>query len=505
MYKRKIGYICTDKTTIDMKKIFTFALLFIATLATAQVSRPKLVVGLVVDQMRWDYLYYFQNDYGEGGLKRLLTDGYTFEDCEINYAPTFTAIGHSSVYTGSVPALHGICGNGFYQDDKPVYCCYDDDVQSVGSNSKEGKMSPHRLLATTIGDELRLSTDFKSRVYGVALKDRAAILPAGHSANAAYWWDTSAGHFVSSTFYMNELPDWVKKFNKQYQQKPKTDVKTSNLGVTLTFRMAEAILQNEKLGQGDATDMLCVSISSTDAIGHTFSTRAQETHDVYMQLDKDLTTFLNTLDQTVGRDNYLIFLSADHGASHNYNFLKEHRIPAGAWRYDDAVNELNDVINQKFGVKPVMGEDNYQFFLNDSLIDAKGLNKQDIVDVAVAHLKKDPQYLYVLDSEKIGSSTLPAMLKERMVNGYRRDRCGEITVITRVQHFGATDSPDYRGTTHGQPFTYDSHIPFVLMGWNVPHGASVEPVNITDIAPTVCSLLHIQKPDASIGHAKEMK
>lgn len=490
-----------------MKKLMTLALLLVAALTQAQVARPKLVVGLVVDQMRWDYLYYYNSEYCEGGLKRLLNEGYSFANCEINYVPTYTAIGHSSVHTGSIPALHGICGNYFWDHDKPVYCCGDESVQSVGSSSKEGQMSPHRLLTTTIGDELRLATDFQSRVFSVALKDRASVLPGGHAANAAYWWDTSAGHYVSSTFYMNELPQWVQSFNKAHQQKPGTDVKGSNQGVALTFQMAEELLRQEKLGQGAQTDMLCVSISSTDYIGHEFSTRGKENHDVYMQLDHDLAGFLQTLDATVGKGNYLFFLTADHGGSHNYNFLQKHRIPAGAWNYDKAVSDLNRFLCQKFGMttNPVLGEDNYQFYLDDAAIAAAGLRKQDLVDAAIEELKKDDKYLYVVDFEHVASATLPTVLKERLINSYHHTRSGEILVITRVQHFGAPDSPSYKGTTHGQPFTYDAHIPFVLMGWNVPQGESAEQVSITDIAPTVCQLLHIQKPNGSVGNAKSFK
>ena len=178
-----------------------------------------------------------------------------------------------------------------------MYCCTDTTVRSVGSDSKEGQMSPHRLLTTTIGDELRLATDFRSKVIGVALKDRAAILPAGHSANAAYWWDTSAGHFVSSSYYMDKLPEWVEKFNKDNHTAPNYNIKTSNEGVTMTFKMAVGLhLKTNNLGQGKETDMLTVSISSTDAIGHQYSTRGKENHDVYMQLDKDLAQFLNVLD-----------------------------------------------------------------------------------------------------------------------------------------------------------------------------------------------------------------
>ena len=196
------------------KNILILLLLACSFMGHAQVNRPKLVVGIVVDQMRWDYLYYYNKEFVEGGFKRLLAEGYSCENTMIPYIPTVTAIGHSSIYTGSVPALTGILGNSFFINGKNTYCCGDDNVQSVGSSSKEGKMSPRNLLASTIGDELKLATDFKSKVIGVALKDRAAILPAGHSADAAYWWDTSAGHFVTSTYYMDKLPSWAVEFNK---------------------------------------------------------------------------------------------------------------------------------------------------------------------------------------------------------------------------------------------------------------------------------------------------
>ena len=347
-----------------MKKLLFFvAGLLIAAAANAQIQRPKLVVGLVVDQMRWDYLYYYNNEYGNDGLKRLLNQGFSFENTHINYAPTVTAIGHSSVYTGSIPAFTGIAGNSFYQDDKSVYCCEDNTVKSVGSDSKEGQMSPRRMLTSTIGDELQVATDFRSKVIGVALKDRASILPAGHAADAAYWWDTSAGRFVSSTFYMDRLPQWVEDFNAKNHTDPNFDIKGSPQGVTMTFKMAEAALKNEKLGKGKETDMLTVSISSTDIIGHRFSTRGKENHEVYMQLDKDLAWFLKVLDKEVGEGNYLLFLTADHGAAHNYNYMREHRIPAGGWDYKQTVKDLNDHLQGKFGVSPVMSEDNYQFYL----------------------------------------------------------------------------------------------------------------------------------------------
>ena len=485
-----------------MKKLITLMVgLLIAVSSNAQIQRPKLVVGLVVDQMRWDYLYYYYNEYGTGGLRRLLNEGFSFENTHINYAPTVTAIGHSSIYTGSVPAITGIAGNYFYQDDKSVYCCADPSVKSVGSDSKEGQMSPHRMLASTIGDELQIATDFRSKVIGVALKDRASILPAGHAADGAYWWDTSAGHFVTSSFYMNSLPKWVEDFNKNHTA-PNFDIKSTPEGVTMTFKMAAAAVRNERLGKGKETDMLTVSISPTDIIGHKFSTRGKENHAVYMQLDKDLAEFLNMLDKEVGRDNYLLFLTADHGAAHNYNYMREHRIPAGAWNYKETVKSLNDHLQQKFGIAPVMGEDNYQLFLNDSTINAAGLKKQDVIDASIDYLKQDPQFLYVFDEEKVTNVTMPEWIKERMENGYFRGRSGEIGVVTRPQFFGGSESPQFRGTQHGQPFPYDTHIPFLLFGWNVKHGSSTVEAHIVDIAPTICAMLHIQMPNGCVGTAR---
>lgn len=488
-----------------MKKTLLSILLFLVAIipSTAQVERPRLVVGLVVDQMRWDYLYYYYNDYGADGLKRLLDEGFSYENTQINYSPAVTAIGHSSIYTGSVPAFTGIAGNWFWENGQPTYCCADTTVKSVGSNSREGQMSPRKMLGTTIGDELHLATDFHSKVIGVALKDRAAILPAGHSANAAYWWDTSAGHFVSSTFYMNDLPQWVKDFNKANHTKPKFNIKTNDDGVTMTFRMAEAALDNEQLGQtAGQTDMLTISISSTDAIGHEYSTRGPENKSVYLRLDRDVATFLKHLDEEVGKGNYLLFLTADHGASHNYNFLKSHRIPADGWDYDKSVSELNKYLRSQFPSMtsdPVLGEDNYHFFFNDKAYSAE--EKQKVIDASVEYLKQDPQFLYVVDNEKIAVSSIPEPIKSRLINGIFRGRSGEITVVTRPQIFGATVSPDYKGTSHGQPMAYDVHIPFVLYGWHVDHGESTKPVNITDIAPTICAMLHIQMPDAAIGNS----
>lgn len=484
------------------KNILILLLLACSFMGHAQVNRPKLVVGIVVDQMRWDYLYYYNKEFVEGGFKRLLAEGYSCENTMIPYIPTVTAIGHSSIYTGSVPALTGILGNSFFINGKNTYCCGDDNVQSVGSSSKEGKMSPRNLLASTIGDELKLATDFKSKVIGVALKDRAAILPAGHSADAAYWWDTSAGHFVTSTYYMDKLPSWAVEFNKKHQQKPGSDIKSKPQGVTMTFDMAEAALKNERLGLGTETDMLAVSVSSTDIIGHMYSTRGPEIHDVYIQLDRDLARFFNTLDAQVGRGNYLVFLTADHGGSHNPNFMRNHKLAAGGFAGWDLTKEINKELQQSFGTKVnfILGENALRIYFDRKSIAEAGLELAKVKAKAKQLLEKKENITYVVDYDNVATQPIAQPIRERIINGYSRERGGDLLIITNPGWVNCPSSPDYKGTNHGLWNPDDSHIPLIFMGWGITPGATSHPTSMTDIAPSVCSMLHIQMPNACVGN-----
>lgn len=488
-----------------MKKIISF--LFAAALALpsfSAIQRPKLVVGLVVDQMRWDYLYYYYDQFQDGGMRRLVDEGFSFENTMINYVPTVTSIGHTCIYTGAVPALNGIAGNNFYENGVKMYCCGDSTVKSVGSNSREGKMSPRNLIATGIGDMVKIATDFQGKVFGVALKDRAAILPAGHAANAAYWWDQSAGHFITSSYYMNELPNWVKKMNKQLCVKPGTDVKTSPIGVVKTFQMAEATLLNEHLGEDSVTDLLAISVSSTDAIGHTYGTRGKENHDTYMELDRQLAHFLKVLDDKVGRGNYLFFLTADHGASHNPNFLKDHKIPAGGLETWTSWKPMRDRLSKILGIPGdvILAEDAGRIYLNHQLIEKNGKTIDEVKTAIIKELEKDENILYVVDYDKALTTSIPQPIRERIVNGYNKKRSGDLFYVPKAGWENVGKSADYKGTTHGQWNPYDSHIPFVLFGWNVKHGETSEPSYIIDIAPTICEMLHIQMPNSCVGNAR---
>lgn len=490
----------------DMRpfKTISVALMLLAALTTvANPERPKLVVGLVVDQMRWDYLYYYSNLYGDDGLKRMLNEGFSCENTMINYVPTVTAIGHTSIYTGTTPAMHGIAGNNFFIDNKQMYCCSDTTVASVGSDTDKGRMSPRNMLASTIGDELKIATDFHSKVIGVSLKDRASILPAGHSADAAYWWDSKAKRFITSTYYMDKLPEWVDKFNAGCAKYGVKDPMMEPKGITMTMDLAFAALDNERLGKGDVTDMLTISVSTTDAIGHAFSTRGPENKAAYVQLDKEIARLLAKLDETVGKGNYLIFLSADHGAAHNFNYMRDHKIPAGAWESWNMVGPLREYLASLHpgAGNLVTGEDSYRFFLNHEAIAKAGLDLATVKCEAMEWLLKDSRVQFAVDFTEAAASGVPALIRERIVNGYNPKRSGDIFVITSPQVFITNDSPENRGTSHGAWNPYDAHIPLLFMGWHVAHGATSMPTNIVDIAPTVCAMLHIQMPNAAIGTA----
>ena len=494
-----------------MKKILTLlfaAMLTMPTMAAKHlIPMPRLVVGLVIDQMRWDYLYYYYDEYRVDGLRKLLEQGYSFENTMLNYVPMVTAAGHASIYTGTVPALHGIASNNFLENGRMVYCCDDSTVQSVGSTSKEGLMSPRKLLASGLGDQMKIASDYRSKVIGIALKDRSAILPAGHGADGAYWWDTSAGKFVTSTYYMDKLPVWAERINNRIKVKPGTDVKTSVDGVTKTFQMAEAAIDGENLGKDEITDLLAISVSSTDAIGHTFGTRGKENYDTYMEVDRQVANLIDKLDGSVGRGNYLLFLTADHGAAHNPNEMKSHRIPAGGLNVGSWLKDLNATVAARLGVsgKVIMAENAGQLYLDHELIAQSGKTLDEAKQVVIEEMQKRPDILFVVDRSRALTTSIPEILRERIVNGYNVKRSGDLFYIPRAGWENVSDAPNYKGTTHGEWNPYDAHVPFVLFGWDVEHGESVEPTNITDIVPTVCAMLHIQVPNSCIGQPKNVK
>lgn len=468
----------------------------------AGAERPKLVVGIVVDQMRWDYLYRYYNLFGEGGFRRLMNEGFKCENTMINYVPSVTAVGHTSIFTGTVPSVHGIAGNTFLLNGKMTYCCADSTVNTVGSKSDEGKMSPRNMLTTTIGDELKIATDFKAKVIGVSLKDRASILPAGHAADGAYWIDYTTGTFISSTYYMKELPKWAADYNKTIGKVTKDQICYSPLGNKITEEMAKAAVEGEMLGKDDVTDLLTVSFSCTDLIGHKYGTHSDKTRDIYVDLDKRLADLFSYLDQNVGKNQYLVFLTADHGAANSIQLSREHDIPADGFVVPKVEKELNEYLTNKFGSKTSLVRciDSYKVFINHEAVEALSVTLDDVKKSAIDWLKKNPMFAYVVDLEHVSDATVPALIREKIINGYNRMRSGDIQLIVQPANYDVYSDKIDGGTTHGTWNPYDAHIPFLLMGWHVAPGETHEKVWMTDIVPTVCAMIDIQIPNGSIGN-----
>lgn len=490
-----------------MKRLFLSALVIVAALATFAQNRPKLIVGIAVDQMRWDYLYRYYNLYGDGGFKRLMNEGYDCENTMINYIPAITAVGHTSIYTGSVPSIHGIQGNTFLLDGKMTYCTSDPTVEGVGTKSEAGQMSPRNLLANTIGDELKVATNFKSRVFGVAIKDRAAILPAGHAADAAYWIDGKQSKFVSSTYYMKQLPAWVEKYNKTVSKYTSDQISYSPAGNEVTVEMAKNLIKEEQLGQRGETDMICISFSSTDKIGHKYGTHCQLMQNQFVDLDKRLADFMTFLDSTVGKGQYLLFLSADHGAANNILMNQEHGIPAGGFFYNKELKELNAYLQKKYNTTADLARYimSYSVVLDHNAIAKAGLKLRTVRNDVIEYFQDKDYVAYAVNMDRVASATVPSAIKEKMINGYNRKRTGEIQLIMQPGWYEIYGDKIDEGTTHGEWNPYDAHIPFLMYGWGVKQGKTNHPTHITDIAPTICNLVHIQMPNGCIGNAVEMK
>lgn len=511
-------------------------------------TQPKLVVGVVVDQMRYDYLTRFWDKYGDGGFKKLVSDGFNLRNNHFNYIPTYTGPGHASVYTGSAPESHGIISNGWFDkfSEESVYCVGDADVHSVGTASDAGQMSPHRLITTTVADENRLFTQMRGKTIGIALKDRGAILPAGHTANAAYWFHgQDEGKWITSSFYTTSLPAWVENFNASgkvdsymkpwntlYDQseylesgvdvnmfeggfKNKQDtgfpydlptlkeenggydlLKATPYGNSLTTDFAIAAIDGEDLGQDETTDFLTVSYSSTDYVGHNFGVNSKEIQDTYLRLDRDLERLLKTLDEKVGQGNYTLFLTSDHGGVHVPAYLQSVKIPAGYFDFDEFNKSMDQFLSEKFGSTDViLTTSNNQIFINYDEVEKNNFSREEL-QKAIAHfaLQYD-QVNRVFTREQLESTSYTAGIAAAVDNGFHQKRSGDVVLVLEP----SVISYSRTGSTHGSGQNYDTHAPLIFYGKGIKRGNTLERTEIVDIAPTISALLGISYPNGSTG------
>jgi len=538
-----------------LRSIILFGILFPSLLTGQPVSKPsnssipaapKLVVGIVVDQMRYDYIYRYWDQFGEGGFKKLVNEGYFCKNTHYNYIPTYTAPGHACIYTGTTPSINGIISNDWYRKafGDSVYCVQDDSVKTVGSNSAAGKMSPKNLLTSTVTDELRYSTNYRNKVIGISLKDRGSILPAGHSANAAYWFDGSTGNWITSTYYMNELPAWVKQFNDskisdKYLNTPWTlllpeksytastadntpyeepfpgetapvfphdfpKIKQANyelirrspFGNTITKDLALQAIMSENLGKNNVTDFLAVSFSATDYVGHQFGTDAMETQDTYLRLDKDLAELFSYLEKNMGKNNFLVFLTADHAAVPNVQYLKAHGVPAGLFNLTMVIDSLKKFMTASYGEGNwISCVNDDQVYFNHALMNEKKIDLHEAADRTAAFLLRFHGVANTVTAFTLQAGTFDDPPLSLLQKGYNQKLSGDVFMVL------SPGLVEYRktGTTHGSPYNYDTHVPLLFYGWKIPHGSTTERLHTADIAPTLSSWLNIEFPNGSTG------
>ena len=544
---------------LTMKTLLIIIIALITTfpsIAQNSIDRPKLVVGIIVDQMRQEYLYRFYDKFGEDGFRKLMNHGFMLKNAHFNYVPTYTGPGHASIFTGTTPNIHGIIGNNWFERafGREINCVTDTASRIVGGHETFGPFSPVNLRANTITDELKIFSQGRSKIIGISLKNRGAILPAGHMGDAAYWFDEETFNFVSSTYYMETLPPWLKKFNGQNlvdsylkqrwetvypieeytesgpddtkyelvwtgRNKPtfpydlkkliknnaKADVfKNSPFGDNLLTKLARDIIINEDLGSDNITDVLTISYSSSDRVGHKFGPNSVEIEDTYIRLDRHLADLFAYLDDQVGAGDYLVFLSTDHGVADVPRMLHDNKIDSWYIITDELKRKVGWFLNEKYGegsyVKYVGNE---QIYFDYEALSERNISLEEISSYVARLLQNERGIRYAIPAHSLHSSSLSLNLVKPLSNGYNPARSGDVLVVWEPGWIPDEGYYYEYGTRHGSHFTYDTHAPVLFYGWGITPGSSVRYHPITDIAPTLSMLLNIRLPNASTGQPIE--
>src|SRR5690349_3573452 len=539
----------------------------------ASPKRPRLVLLIVVDQFRYDYLERFGDLFGPNGFKRLQRDGASWTESNYDHMPTYTAPGHATMMTGAYPSESGIIANEWLDrpTGKRITSVTDDSVKTLGGDATEPGASPKRLLSSTVGDEIRLATNDRSKVIGISVKDRSAILPAGRHANAAYWFSTWSGTMVSSTYYFNQLPAWVTKFNStkpadkyfgakwervlpedEYVKRvgpddPKwEDVSNAWTPDTNTFphtvtggltapggkfytaldytpftnemlvSFAEDAIVNEQLGQDDDTDVLTVSFSANDYVGHRFGPYSQEVMDVTVRTDRNIATLLDFVDSKVGLANTLIAFTADHGVSPIPEHAAAMGLGGGRIPFATVMGKIQAAISARYnpqGKKPDPSTDyllrfqegtawrewfiNNNIYFNYDALKRDGVDVEEFSQVVVRAALSVPGIARCFTRLQLlrGATSVTDPIERRALHGFYPARSGDVVMVAEPYKYIAETIT----ATHGSPYSYDTHVPTIIMGAGVTAGRYLEAATPADIAPTLSALLRITAPSNSTG------
>ena len=523
-----------------------FSLVACAWLAPLHAAeRPKLVVAILVDQLRYDYLERFHDQFGEGGFK-LLTDRGTFMTfARYDYCPTITAPGHASFLSGSTPAMHGIIGNDWFDkaSGQSIYCCRDASVKGVGTDAPAGQMSPRNFIGATFADQLRLH--YRSKVIGISTKDRGAIFPSGKKPAGAYWFEPASGNFVTSTYYRADLPEWVAKFNarKRPQEfigqtwdrllKPEAypgaddapgeglfpgektptfphtmtatgkggydNLNSSPFGNQLLAEFAQAAIEGEQLGRGPQPDLLTVSFSSVDYVGHRFGPYSHEVQDMVLRLDRQLAELFSYLDQKIGLANVAMVLTADHGVAPTPEYAAEQGLDGQRTDEMTLLLDLMGKLNERFGEGAYLLQRrlfNGHLYLNHEALRTQKIEAEEVAKFVREWALATGKFHAAYTRDELLSGRAAGPFGRWMVNGYNAERGGDVVLIYKPF---VMNWPGKSGTTHGSPFSYDTHVPVLFYGSAFKPGRYPEEFYITDIVPTLSSALHMDNPPGCMG------
>lgn len=532
---------------VVMKFVKSILLGFLLTVGhfAAHAAPPKLIVAITVDQLRYDYLERFDHLFTTNGFRLFLDRGVNMSFARYNYVPTVTGPGHASFLSGATPAYHGIIGNDWYDryTRKEVYCVGDSSVSPVGTTNSSGKMSPKNFIGANFSDMLRLH--YQSKIVGVSIKDRGAILPAGKKPTGAYWFESKTGNFITSSYYCETMPEWAQKFNERKRpadflgktwsrlvdkkhylypddapgENPLSGEKTpvfdhvmpatpqenydwlipSPFCNQVVLEMSIAAIEGERLGQGETPDMLCVSFTSNDSVGHRFGPYSQEVQDMTLRLDRQLNDLFNYLNKKVGLKNVMVVLSADHGISPLPEFGRQQGLDGGRNNESALLVELMGKLDEKYGpgkyfqpAKFVIGN----LFLNPDTLKEKSLPIAEVSSFIREWALSTGRYQAIYTREQLLNGNAPGPIGEMVLRGYNAERSGDLVFVAKPFYFPGSGNV---GVTHGSPYTYDSHIPALFYGAAFKPGRYADEFYISDIAPTLCAALGLEYPPLCLG------
>lgn len=510
-------------------------------------DKPKLIVGIVLGQMRYDYIFRYWDKMGEGGFKRLVNEGTFCKNAHYNYLYTQTCPGYATISTGAMPSVHGIVADQWFDrlKNKTVVCTEDDLYKTTGGSYDEGRRSPLQLLSSTIGDELRISNNFKSKVISVSLDAEAAVLSAGHSASGAYWYDKENGNWITSSYYADSLPAWVLTFNQkklpdiylahQWETLLPISVYTESLpddnelevginkqktfpynlallskrsngkknyellkytpyGNNYTKDFALSAIVEENLGKHENPDLLLIGFSSSEYIGKLYGANSVEMEDIFLRMDKDLEHFLSFIDENIGFENTLLFLTSDHGIASIPKYLAENGIPSGIFNQEQAMALLESYLNVVFGKGDwIKLYSNQEIYLNQNLIEDSKLNLEAFQTTVAQFMVQFSGVANTMTTTTLQKSNFTSGIFNKMQNSYNQKRTGDVILNLEPGWIDKSDN----ATLPNSSYSYDAHVPLIWYGWKIPRKTIYQPVDITTIAPTIAGFLDILSPNGS--------